>query len=233
MNSIEDARYGLDRGGIMSTIHLTSNHGLPPGKPLQKTMVKSTISIICTYTIPNMSKSPCLFCVPISALPSFLTHVFNFSNFLPITRGFDFDVSQVGFAKMRGLAMDGNCKTFDTAADGFARGEGMGPGPQVLRCCEISWGFTKGHRWIFFRGGGVTSKERETWWRSGLEWDFDGFLLVYLFGNDYYSEILMGYWCNIKQGNISNVIIPLKIETPETMVTCRGGESHNHINHIP
>ena len=33
---------------------------------------------------------------------------------------------QVGFAKMRGLAMDGNCKTFDTSADGFARGEGMG-----------------------------------------------------------------------------------------------------------
>ncbi|CAK9102638.1 unnamed protein product [Durusdinium trenchii] len=32
----------------------------------------------------------------------------------------------VGFAKMRGLAMDGNCKTFDTSADGFARGEGMG-----------------------------------------------------------------------------------------------------------
>ncbi len=27
---------------------------------------------------------------------------------------------------MRGLAMDGNCKTFDTSADGFARGEGMG-----------------------------------------------------------------------------------------------------------
>eukprot|EP00931_Biecheleriopsis_adriatica_P048348 TRINITY_DN27935_c0_g1_i1.p1 TRINITY_DN27935_c0_g1~~TRINITY_DN27935_c0_g1_i1.p1 ORF type:complete len:5156 (-),score=1260.04 TRINITY_DN27935_c0_g1_i1:82-15549(-) len=32
----------------------------------------------------------------------------------------------VGFAKMRGLAMDGNCKTFDVSADGFARGEGMG-----------------------------------------------------------------------------------------------------------
>ncbi|CAE7638189.1 pikAI [Symbiodinium microadriaticum] len=34
----------------------------------------------------------------------------------------------VGFAKMRGLAADGNCKTFDTSADGFARGEGMGRG---------------------------------------------------------------------------------------------------------
>jgi len=32
----------------------------------------------------------------------------------------------VGFAKMRGLAHDGNCKTFDVRADGFARGEGMG-----------------------------------------------------------------------------------------------------------
>lgn len=32
----------------------------------------------------------------------------------------------VGFAKMRGLAADGNCKTFDSSADGFARGEGMG-----------------------------------------------------------------------------------------------------------
>ena len=40
---------------------------------------------------------------------------------------------QVGFAKMRGLAMDGNCKTFDSSADGFARGEGMG---RPLRC----WG---------------------------------------------------------------------------------------------
>eukprot|EP00438_Fugacium_kawagutii_P009334 Skav234552 [mRNA] locus=scaffold2556:403785:415232:+ [translate_table: standard] len=35
-------------------------------------------------------------------------------------------IGMVGFAKMRGLAMDGNCKTFDTSADGFARGEGMG-----------------------------------------------------------------------------------------------------------
>ena len=33
---------------------------------------------------------------------------------------------QVGFAKMRGLSIQGNCKTFDTSADGFARGEGMG-----------------------------------------------------------------------------------------------------------
>ena len=33
---------------------------------------------------------------------------------------------KVGFAKMRGLAADGNCKTFDSSADGFARGEGMG-----------------------------------------------------------------------------------------------------------
>ncbi|CAK0831545.1 unnamed protein product, partial [Prorocentrum cordatum] len=32
----------------------------------------------------------------------------------------------VGFAKMRGLAADGNCKTFDRRADGFARGEGLG-----------------------------------------------------------------------------------------------------------
>ena len=52
--------------------------------------------------------------------PGFSSDLKNLSN------ATDLCTVQVGFAKMRGLAMDGNCKTFDTSADGFARGEGMG-----------------------------------------------------------------------------------------------------------
>ena len=48
---------------------------------------------------------------------------------LALPRNFPPRADEVGFAKMRGLAVDGNCKTFDSSADGFARGEGMGEDP--------------------------------------------------------------------------------------------------------
>ena len=34
--------------------------------------------------------------------------------------------ASIGLSKMRALAPDGRCKTFDAAADGYARGEGCG-----------------------------------------------------------------------------------------------------------
>ncbi|CAK9102644.1 unnamed protein product [Durusdinium trenchii] len=62
----------------------------------------------------------------------------------------------VGFAKMRGLAMDGNCKTFDTSADGFARGEGMGHGEScvlLLQSGELCRRITKT---IIHKSSGLT-----------------------------------------------------------------------------
>ena len=38
--------------------------------------------------------------------------------------------------------MDGNCKTFDTSADGFARGEGMGTGLRFF-------GFECYYQWLY------------------------------------------------------------------------------------
>ena len=44
-----------------------------------------------------------------------------------------FALSRLVLQRCVGLAMDGNCKTFDTSADGFARGEGMGVETQETR----------------------------------------------------------------------------------------------------
>ncbi|CAE8589246.1 unnamed protein product, partial [Polarella glacialis] len=60
----------------------------------------------------------------------------------------------VGFAKMRGLAPDGNCKTFDISADGFARGEGLGAvilercgarGPEAVAAAALLGGVASNH----------------------------------------------------------------------------------------